>query len=458
MKPTFQEDISRVNLTYQFTADDGQLEPLIALQFDKVCNLLGTRDLVRFSPPPWSADRLFVHDPSFPGRIVSYRPEGTKTIRVQQGFDGAGLVLLNEPTGIRVATDGEGYFYVACSDFPRLEEQILALEWPAPTTSLEALDKVYWDDETIRFRKDVEFFFAAWKFFRDREIPYTRAYIFYGPPGNGKTSTIRALAAALGVTPEIFDFSHPNMTDMHFINWMQQCPADDEMEEYDDDGNEIPDTDRRQTLRLVALEDLDRFFPREGEKQTKISLSAILNALDGVHPHRNTIIVATANHPENLDAAVLARPGRFDKKIFFSPPVVENRFRFLQRMFTMDHVSEGTLRFAAERMEGQSYAALAEILKSSGSCAFERGDLQITDVDVDSAVEELLESRRKEAEFISANLRDAEMKEANIKKELGKLGIPTGLTKDFMSTITKAGFLPKKRGKVKRIRNGASSQ
>lgn len=48
-----------------------------------------------------------------------------------------------------------------------------------------------------------------------------------------------------------------------------------------------------------------------------ISLSGLLNAIDGVASHEGRVLIMTTNHPELLDPA-LVRPGRVDQKIQFT--------------------------------------------------------------------------------------------------------------------------------------------
>jgi chaperone BCS1 len=47
-----------------------------------------------------------------------------------------------------------------------------------------------------------------------------------------------------------------------------------------------------------------------------VSLSALLNCLDGVGAQEGRILIMTTNHPDKLDAA-LTRPSRVDKSFFF---------------------------------------------------------------------------------------------------------------------------------------------
>jgi len=68
----------------------------------------------------------------------------------------------------------------------------------------------------------------------------------------------------------------------------------------------------------MVLEDIDSAFSgrdRSTEKgfQSSITISGLLNALDGVVASEGRIIFMTTNHPEKLDAALI-RPGRVDVK------------------------------------------------------------------------------------------------------------------------------------------------
>lgn len=54
-----------------------------------------------------------------------------------------------------------------------------------------------------------------------------------------------------------------------------------------------------------------------GSGHSGISLSGLLNAIDGVASHEGRVLIMTTNHPELLDPA-LVRPGRVDRKIEFT--------------------------------------------------------------------------------------------------------------------------------------------
>ena len=67
---------------------------------------------------------------------------------------------------------------------------------------------------------------------------------------------------------------------------------------------------------LLLIEDVDCVFKTERAttEQTGVTLSGLLNALDGVSSREGRVLFLTTNHPERLDPA-LVRPGRVDRKI-----------------------------------------------------------------------------------------------------------------------------------------------
>ncbi|KAM0708073.1 hypothetical protein Q7P35_004722 [Cladosporium inversicolor] len=82
-----------------------------------------------------------------------------------------------------------------------------------------------------------------------------------------------------------------------------------------------------------------------------ISLSGLLNAIDGVASHEGRVLIMTTNHPEKLDAA-LVRPGRVDRKIGFTLAMKDEVQELFVRMYRVseedseDEVSTSTSKTA----------------------------------------------------------------------------------------------------------------
>jgi mitochondrial chaperone BCS1 len=73
----------------------------------------------------------------------------------------------------------------------------------------------------------------------------------------------------------------------------------------------------------------------EEDKKKGISLSGLLNAIDGVASHEGRVLVMTTNKPEKLDDALI-RPGRVDLQVGFTNATQPQIKELFQRMYTSD--------------------------------------------------------------------------------------------------------------------------
>jgi chaperone BCS1 len=71
---------------------------------------------------------------------------------------------------------------------------------------------------------------------------------------------------------------------------------------------------------------------KDGSGQTGVTLSGLLNVLDGFHAPENVVFVMTTNHVEMLDPALL-RPGRIDYKLFMGDATDSQRVELYRRFF-----------------------------------------------------------------------------------------------------------------------------
>lgn len=72
-----------------------------------------------------------------------------------------------------------------------------------------------------------------------------------------------------------------------------------------------------------------------------ISLSGLLNAIDGVASHEGRVLVMTTNFPEKLDDALI-RPGRVDMKVAFTMATRSQMQELFVRMYSPDEPSPRT--------------------------------------------------------------------------------------------------------------------
>lgn len=195
-------------------------------------------------------------------------------------------------------------------------------------------------------RDDLVQFFASRALYEEHDIPWKRGILFVGPAGNGKTHAVKALINSLE-QPCLYvkSFRAPHTHGVDEFNIRQ-----------------IFDRARRNAPCVLVLEDLDSLLTPENR-------SFFLNELDGFAANIGIVTLATTNHPERLDPAILDRPSRFDRKYPFDLPELEERRAFI----TMWNDSlkpklrlseEGTAKMS-ELTEGFSFAYLKELFLSS---------------------------------------------------------------------------------------------
>ncbi len=159
----------------------------------------------------------------------------------------------------------------------------------------------------------------------ERGIPHTLGILLHGIPGAGKTSTIKAIANDTG--RHIFNLAlRPYTTCKQLTNLFYN----ESVTVVGSDGAEhiyrIP-----LNKRIYVIEDIDCLTDVVLDRssvttstETKIAphnevltLSFLLNLLDGVLETPGRILVITSNYPERIDKALI-RPGRIDVKVEFN--------------------------------------------------------------------------------------------------------------------------------------------
>lgn len=166
---------------------------------------------------------------------------------------------------------------------------------------------------------DVKDFLASKAWYQERGIPFRRGYLLYGAPGSGKTSVIQAIAGELCLDIYILALSRSGLDDSSLATLLSSLPEQCIVLMEDVDAAFYHGLSREPGLPMATTSAetgaRDR-PPSSGESPGKLSLSGILNAIDGIAANEGRILFATTNKYDVLDPA-LCRPGRMDLRLQF---------------------------------------------------------------------------------------------------------------------------------------------
>ncbi|KAH1322947.1 hypothetical protein KXW75_008200 [Aspergillus fumigatus] len=159
------------------------------------------------------------------------------------------------------------------------------------------------------------------RWYSNRGIPYRRGYLLHGPPGTGKTSLCFAASGLLGLTLYLLSLNSKSLDEDSLMSLFSELPRRCIVLLEDVDSAGI--TQKRaedDSVASAVLVEKDKSSAEEREPETKankgVSLSGLLNVIDGVAASEGRILIMTTNHAEKLDPALL-RPGRVDVTIAF---------------------------------------------------------------------------------------------------------------------------------------------
>lgn len=248
----------------------------------------------------WDGGRLVVIDRSIDDKVssgYSIRPKERIEIRMvgrRQDQLRAMIAKANahrlsqEAIGIRVWTTG---YWVA---MPSKSKRSIETVFLPPDQKREILDHTAW-------------FFGNQAWFVERGIPYRHGYLLCGPPGTGKTSLVTAIAS---------HFNRP----IYILN----------LSTLRDDNELLSAFSQAGPKSILLIEDVDAAAAAASrdkplgvvgepkEEAAGVSMSGLLNAIDGVAAPEGRLLFLTTNHIEKLDPALI-RSARIDKRFEIGP-------------------------------------------------------------------------------------------------------------------------------------------
>ncbi|KAF7332957.1 hypothetical protein MVEN_02401600 [Mycena venus] len=186
--------------------------------------------------------------------------------------------------------------------------------------------------------EDAQEFLDTENWYNEAGIPHRRGYLLYGPPGTGKTSTIYALAGALNL--EIYSLSlASNFVDDSYLQRAASAIPKHGLFLIEDidcafPSREDEDEDEMDVMAVANMHPRSRRVHRAGSRVTRsmVTLSGLLNVIDGIGSEEGKLFFATTNHIDRLDAALL-RPGRIDHKVQYGLATAPQAHALFMRFF-----------------------------------------------------------------------------------------------------------------------------
>jgi hypothetical protein len=204
-----------------------------------------------------------------------------------------------------------------------------------------------------------------------------RGLLLYGPPGVGKTHTVRYLIGSLTETTVI------SLTGsaLHLI--AEACSVARALEP-----------------AMLVVEDVDLIAEDRGmHPGHHPMLFQLLNEMDGLAEDADVIFVLTTNRADLLEPALAARPGRVDQAVELTMPDRDARRRLFELYRGGLQIDMSGLDGVLARTEGVTASFLKELTRRAAVLAAADDDgggdgtLAVSTAQLEAALDELLDTR-----------------------------------------------------------------
>ncbi|GBE80036.1 hypothetical protein SCP_0212380 [Sparassis crispa] len=216
------------------------------------------------------------------------------------------------------------------------------------------VQKANWGDVILKesfktaLQKDVRGFFDSEELYKSLSVPWKRGLILHGPPGNGKTISVKAIMK---------DCDARGYATLYVKSFKSYMGEEGSMAAVFSKAREMAPC-------VIVLEDLDSLI-------NDANRSFFLNQLDGLEGNDGLLVIGSTNHFDKLDPALSGRPSRFDRKYPFEDPDQDERAlyaRYWQGKLKSNHsvsFPDSLVDEVASATDGFSFAYLKEAFVSA---------------------------------------------------------------------------------------------
>jgi hypothetical protein len=167
---------------------------------------------------------------------------------------------------------------------------------------------------------------------------HRRGYMFYGPQGTGKSSTVFQIVHNIVKQGDLAFYCDRGAMLISALSLVRSVEPNRPI--------------------VVIMEDIETLLQSNEE--------VLLQYLDGVHQIDRVINLATTNYPEDLDPRIVARPRRFDRLVEIDQLPVQVRRDYLTKKLAEFHApnlpDQGEIEILVQATENFPFAALGELV------------------------------------------------------------------------------------------------
>jgi AFG3 family protein len=220
-------------------------------------------------------------------------------------------------------------------------------------------------------------------------VKLPKGVLLVGPPGTGKTLLVKALASEAGI--DLLQTSGSEFVEIYVGVGAARI-------------RKLFENARSKKNCIIFIDEIDAVGRKRSDlnrdnSERDNTLNQLLVEMDGFNASSNIIVFAATNIVKTLDPALL-RSGRFDKKVIFDSPNVDEREKMFELYLNSININKSVdKRDLAKRSAGLTGADIANVSNQAKILAIRRitesktnknGKIVLTTEDINKAIDEVM--------------------------------------------------------------------